>query len=201
MTKIQLSEEEMKLVTNGEWILTKQRVIEKVYRLFGNLSTQMQSFLQEEKYVLPPEVLQIPPKISKGEQYEAMPYVVLDYPRLFSREDVFAIRTFFWWGNYFSSTLHLKGKFYKLWYKKIAMALAERKLDGCYFSCSGNEFNFDLAGRNYFFSDGINNLPVNEDGREPFLKISCKISFEQWDTAEQKLMQAFERFIRLQEID
>ncbi|MEP6749005.1 MAG: hypothetical protein ABJB86_14835 [Bacteroidota bacterium] len=200
-SKIQLSEEEMKLVSNSEWILTKHRVIEKVYRLFGNLSMQMQSFLEAHENVLPPGVLQIPPKISKGEQYEAMPYVVLDYPRLFSKEDVFAIRSFFWWGNYFSITLHLKGKFYEQWYKKIARAVTEKQLEGFYYSCAGNEFSFDLSGKNYFSCDRINIFYDGKTGPQPFLKISYKISFEQWDTAEQRLMEAFKRFMRLQEID
>src|ERR1700733_538931 len=145
MSKIQLSEEEMQLVSNSEWILTKHRVIEKVYQLFGNLSTKMQLYLQGNGQLLAPEILQLPAKISKGEHYEAMPYVVLDYPRLFSKENVFAIRTFFWWGNYFSITLHLKGKFHQQWYKKISKGIAEKKLRDFYFSIEGNEFNFDLS--------------------------------------------------------
>ena len=201
MTKIQLSAEEMQLVANSEWILTKHRIIEKVYQLFGSLSAKMQLCLREGAHVLPAEVLQLPPKISKGEQYEALPYVVLDYPRLFLKEDVFAVRSFFWWGNYFSITLHLKGKFLQQWHKRIAAAAVEKKLGDFYFSAGGNEFSFNLSGRNYLFVNGKNHYPVNETGDQPFLKISYKISFEQWDTAEQKLMQAFELFINLPEND
>ena len=134
MTKIQLSEEEMQLVNNPAWILTKHRIIEKVYGLFGSLSAQMQAYLLQQKHALPQQVLQLPPKISKGEQYESMPYVVLDYPRLFSKEEVFAVRTFFWWGNYFSITLHLKGKYQQQYHEKIAKAATEKKLKDYYFS-------------------------------------------------------------------
>ncbi len=201
MTKIQLSAEEMQLVRNSEWILTKHRIIEKVYVLFGSLSSQMQSYMQEREHLLPAQVLQLPPKISKGEQYEALPYVVLDYPRLFSKEDVFAIRSFFWWGNYFSITLHLKGKFLQLWHKRIGAAAAVKQLGDFYFSFSGNEFSFNLSGKNYFFTNGKNHYPGNKTEEQSFLKISYKISFEQWDIAEQKLMQAFERFINLPEND
>jgi hypothetical protein len=201
MAKIQLSEEEMQLVSNPSWILTKHRIIEKVYGLFGSLSAQMQSYLQQQKHALPQQVLQSPPKISKGEQYESMPYVVLDYPRLFSKEDVFAVRSFFWWGNYFSITLHLKGKFHQQWYKKIAIAVAEKKLADFYFSYEGNEFSFDLSADNYFFSGEINNFPGDAAAQQPFLKISYKISFAQWESAEQRLMQVFARFISLAEND
>lgn len=201
MTKIQLSEEEMQLVNNPAWILTKHRIIEKVYQLFGSLSAQMQAYLQQQKHTLPQQVLQLPPKISKGEQYKAMPYVVLDYPRLFSKEDVFAVRCFFWWGNYFSITLHLKGKFHQQWYKKIAAAVAEKKLADFYFSYGGDEFSFDLLADNYSFTGEINNYAGDAAAQQPFLKISYKISFAQWELAEQRLMQAFVQFMRLAEND
>jgi len=51
----------------------------------------------------------VSPKISRGENYLGLPYLVLDYPRLFRPDAVLAIRTFFWWGHFFSSTLQLSG--------------------------------------------------------------------------------------------
>src|SRR5580700_4684754 len=100
--KIRLSVEELELVENAEWILTKNRIIDKVQNLFGILAVKMKTEL--ETISLPDEPLQTNPKISKGENYNGLPYVILDYPRLFSKENVFAIRTMFWWGNYFSVT-------------------------------------------------------------------------------------------------
>ncbi|MEP7277851.1 MAG: hypothetical protein ABI813_04345 [Bacteroidota bacterium] len=195
MTNLQLSPEEMKLVKNSDWILTKHRIIEKVYHLFGNLATQMQSCLQEERHFLPAEALRLPPKISKGEQYQSMPYVVLDYPRLFSKEAVFAIRSFFWWGNYFSITLHLKGIFHRQWEERINKGIAQYDWQDFYFSFSGNEFSFDLEGNNYI-SSGHLAVPGKETVA-PFIKISYKIPFDQWDIAGEKLMQVFKRFIYL----
>jgi hypothetical protein len=197
MINLQLSAEEMQLVTNSGWILTKHRIIEKVYRLFGNLSGQMQLYLQERSGSIPDDSLRLSPKISKGERYKDLPYVVLDYPRLFSKEDVFAVRCFFWWGNYFSITLHLKGKFHRQYYKKITAAITEKKLQEHYFSFSGNEFSFNLDGKNYFLINNTNEDNYKEMEQSSFLKISRKFSFEHWDTAEQNVMQAFRHFITL----
>ena len=201
MTKIQLSEDEMKLVSDPEWILTKHRVIEKVYQMFGELSAQMQSYLLQQSHGLPDQVIQLPPKISKGEQYEAMPYVVLDYPRLFSKEEVFAIRCFFWWGNYFIITLHLKGKYQQQWHKKITMAAAEKKLKDFYLSYSGNEFSFDLRSKNYLSFNEIKSFTETATEQQTFLKISYKISFTQWDKAVQKFMEVFKLFISIKQND
>jgi len=197
MTKIQLSPEEMQLVTNSEWILTKHRIIDKVYHLFGNLSDQMQLYLQEKNALYPSGLLQFAPKISKGEQYESLPYVVLDYPRVFSKEDVFAVRSFFWWGNYFSITLHLKGKYRERYGRKIATAMTENKLEGYYYSFSGGEFNFDLRGKNYQRVNDITEEKYAEMEQADFLKISYQIPFKHWNSVEQTLMQVFRHCMQL----
>ena len=95
--KIQLSPAEMDLVCNADLLLTKNAIIDKVYLIFGDVAEQVRSDLGPS------------PKISRGENYLGLPWVMLDYPRLFGKEDTLATRVFFWWGNFFSITLHLKG--------------------------------------------------------------------------------------------
>jgi hypothetical protein len=192
-SKIQLSEEEMLLVQNSGWILTKHSVIDKVYRLFGNLSERMQELLQQQEHILPAAIMQSSPKISKGEQYERLPYVVLDYPRIFSTDNVLAIRTFFWWGNYFSCTLHLKGKFQETYCENIFHALQLEAWKDCYLSMDGHEFNFNLGSETY--KNISHHLTMEQLRKASFIKISYKNSFADWNIADEKLLQAFRRFI------
>ena len=110
---VKLSKNELALVTDMQVILTKNLIIEKVYTLFGLLSSHFQQVLAERKDTLATEALLVSPKISKGEQYRQLPYVVLDCPRFYTKQHVLAVRCFFWWGNFFSITLHLAGKFLK----------------------------------------------------------------------------------------
>lgn len=194
-SKIQLSADEMQLVNNSAWILTKHRVIEKVYRLFGQLSDEMQACLAAQQEVLPVVLYQLSPKISRGEQYEQLPYVVLDYPRVFSKENVFAVRSFFWWGHYFSITLHLKGCFLQQYRQPLNAAFAAGQLPGAYLSDAGSEFSFNLEGKNYRLPEKLQAgvYVVQED--IPFLKISYKISFDQWQDAGPALLQCFQQLI------
>ncbi len=194
-SKIQLSADEMQLVNNSAWILTKHRIIEKVYLLFGHLSDQMQVYLAERREVLPPELFQLPPKISRGEQYESLPYVVLDYPRVFSKEDVFAIRSFFWWGHYFSVTLHLKGKFRVQYQQAVSAAIAAKKLEGIYLSDAGSEFSFNLDGKNFLQPEKVQATGYAVPEQASFLKISYKLSFDHWAGAEPALLQFFQQCI------
>lgn len=116
-TKIEFSAEEASLMQDAGFILTKNRIIEKLYDVFGGLSLDYTEVFG--KVSIPAEVMSIPAKISKGENYRGLPFVILDYPRFFSKEDVFAVRTMFWWGNYFSITLHLKGVYREMYRQKI----------------------------------------------------------------------------------
>src|SRR6185369_14445953 len=107
--KIRLSQKELELVSNTEWILTKNEVITKAKLLLGSVLDEQIKWLSHHKLILPSEIKESSPKISKGENYRGLPYMVLDHPRRFDKEDVFAIRTLFWWGNFFSTTLQLSG--------------------------------------------------------------------------------------------
>ena len=107
--KIRLSKEEEALINRTDWILTKNHILQKVKQLFSNLQSRQHLILQG-MLSLQPEIVNSSPKISKGENYKGLPWLVLDYPRLFEKESFFAIRTLFWWGNFFSTTLHLVRK-------------------------------------------------------------------------------------------
>jgi hypothetical protein len=99
--KLSLSADELELVCNKDWILTKKMVVDKVYLLLGGLSQQMQDYIESNQLLLPAVVTQSSPKISKGENYLGLPYVMLDYPRYFKSNDTLAIRTFFLVGEFF----------------------------------------------------------------------------------------------------
>jgi hypothetical protein len=137
-TKVQFSNTEMELMCNQELILTKNRVVEKVKTLLEEIQNQMMDDCRNNTQLSSTEIFSVTPKISKGENYLGLPYQILDYPRLFRHQDVFAIRTMFWWGNFFSITLHLSG-LYKLQY--------EAKVQ---------------AGFKYFANEGYS-IGVNED--------------------------------------
>ncbi|MBX5439823.1 MAG: hypothetical protein IRZ29_09810 [Thermoflavifilum sp.] len=104
-----LSPQELELVQNQEWIHLKNQIIQKAIALMGQLHHTLQESLKG--WHLPEVWLQPGAKISRGERYEGLPYVILDFPRFFSQHDVLACRSLFWWGNYFTCTLHISGKF------------------------------------------------------------------------------------------
>jgi len=139
---VSLSAFELQLVTEPGWILTKTQIIAKVYALFGDVSKMYQHHQHMEQ--LPAALTASAPKISKGENYEGLPYVMLDYPRCFDKDDVFAVRSFFWWGHYFSCTLHLKGMYKQQYEQRIDAAIKNNELNGWFLNATDEEWNHDV---------------------------------------------------------
>ncbi|MDQ6904532.1 MAG: hypothetical protein M3139_16190 [Bacteroidota bacterium] len=188
--KIHLSKLEKELVENGEWILTKQLIITKVYQLFGDMLDAYKRKIIEEKHLLPSFFKTANGKISKGENYEGLPYVILDYPGLFSKENIFAIRTMFWWGNFFSISLHISGNHLS---KKTNFLKALNYLqENNFFICvNENEWEHSFEPSNYLSAAEIDGERSNEISKKPFFKISKKIGMNQWDDAPEFLENTF----------
>jgi hypothetical protein len=201
-TKITLSAKELELVTNKEWILTKRVIIEKVGRLFAMLASSMQQYTLANASLLPTEVLAINPKISKGENYLELPYVMLDYPRYFIKADTLAIRTFFWWGNSFSIHLQLSGIYKEAVIPSLVNNFyALQKAD--YSICVGEDpWHHHFEADNYV---SIRQLILEEFtailNQEAFIKIAKQISLQQWDIAGELLENHFINLVRLPEFN
>jgi hypothetical protein len=190
--KITLSSLERKLISDPEWILAKNEVIRKVSFLFGELSERFTSNPLTNK--LPEEVRKIPPKISKGEQYKGLPYLMLDYPRLFEKEQVFAIRTFFWWGHFFSSTLHLKGRYSSMYVSKIMKMIESETGIDWMINCSEEEWIHDLE-ENQHWLNVSKFKPIETEGKK-LIKIAVLLPVEKWDEAGSFLEKIHNLYLR-----
>jgi len=192
--KIHLSKLEKELVQNKEWIFTKQLIIEKVYKLFGELHEVYKQISENEKKILPDFFQITGGKISKGENYEGLPYVMLDYPSFFSKENIFSIRTMFWWGNFFSITLHISGENYKLKenFSELLIYLNENNFFVC---VNENEWQHHFDTSNYVDGKNIAEDQFKEIAKKNFFKISKKLSLNKWDSATNFLETSFKEII------
>lgn len=194
--KIRLSTEEAALISRSDWILTKNNILVKVKRLLESLQLA-------QKDLLSPSTLQHPawvahhPKISKGENYRGLPYLVLDNPRCFEKSDVLAIRTMFWWGNFFSTTLQLSGKYKDQYENKIIQSFTALKEHGFYVCVHSDPWEYHFEDNNYLPLQEMNEAVFeNIIHGNSFIKISAKIPLEKWDDAEIILTGLFGQLIR-----
>jgi len=195
---VELSKKELELVTTSEFILTKNRIIEKINTLYGILSDEYKRELNKHAFYLPGEVFAISPKIYKGEQYKGLPYVMLDYPRCFSKTDVFAIRSFFWWGNYFSLTLHLKGKFLDQLFDGICNNLETLAENQFYVSRSDNEWAHEIHEDTYtpLNKEGIQLIKMSKS-ENGFVKLVCKWPLEKANAVHELLEEQYAKLLKI----
>jgi len=190
-TKITLSAKELSLVTNAEWILTKQQIIQKVYLLFSAQIPVIKSVLTTPGLVLPEEAISSVPKIYKGENYLQLPYVMLDYPRCFSGKDIFAIRTMFWWGNFFSITLHIAGKYKEILGEKIRSneQLASGRL---YIGVNEDQWQHHFEENNFLpLCDLSKEEQLSFLGENDFIKLALKFPLQEWNDMPAMLQEGY----------
>lgn len=193
--KIHLSSLEMELVNNTEWIFTKQLIIEKVYHLFGQLYDEYKCIITANKDFIPSVLLNPGGRITRGEKYKSLPYVILDYPALFGKKNIFAIRTMFWWGNFFSLSLHLSGESFKKCGNPFQALKILKQKD--YFICiHEKEWEHDFHSSNYIKIGDLDDTQLSDIKKKKFIKVATMIELEKWDTVPQFLKQSFEDIIQ-----
>lgn len=192
ISKLTLSDEEQQLVNNSDWILTKHVIIDKVYHLFGNLAATMRTTIEEGNHQLPGEAVRSTAKISKGENYLKLPYVMLDYPRCFDGGNIFAVRTMFWWGNFFSMTLHLSGGYKKMFAEHICNNRDVLAKNNFFLCVNTDEWQHHFGENNYRTVKQFDEKEFNRVIKEKeFIKLSVNFALNDWKNMPGLLERSF----------
>jgi len=197
VSKIHLSPAEIELMQNAEVILTKNRVLEKMKSLLESVQQKQISYVQD--YNVSNEIFKVSPKISRGENYLGLPYLVLDYPRQSSGKNFFFIRTMFWWGNFFSCTLHLANNSKEIFKERIKQS--QRLLGDYYISVNDDAWVHHLKESDY---KKINHLTKEqyEQSCESFdhIKIAGRHSLDKWEVMPSQLFENWKLFLAVCEL-
>lgn len=197
-TKIRLSQKEMELVNNAAVILTKNTILQKVQLIFGHIAEQQQQLISVGKNMLPHELTHTSPKISRGENYRGLPWLMLDYPRKFEKENIFAVRTMFWWGNFFSITLHISGQYQKHFGPKIILAYQKLREEAFYICKNDDQWEHHFENENYTQIRLLSKNQFEEMAQKnDFIKLSFKIPIEKWDEADDVILEKFRFLIEI----
>src|SRR6186713_20977 len=146
---------------------------------------------------LPEEVLKISPKISRGENYKGLPWLVLDNPRYFQHNNIFAIRTMFWWGNFFSITLHVSGNNKNDLLKNLTDNVSLLVKNDFYIYTGIKEWEHDIDPGSYRKLSAINEDELQKIfSANSFLKLAVKFTVESLGAIEGKLLRNYELLVK-----
>lgn len=187
-TKLMLSGDELALARNADVILTKRAVTEKACALFNALIPAAQEAFSG--LLAGHETLAAAaPKISRGENYRGFPYVIMDHPALFKKENIFAVRTMFWWGHFISVTLHLSGKYKALFEENIL-----RQIGSPFFIAAGiKEWEHHFGEDNFAPVSSLTDSNKQQIRKKNFLKISLKYDLKDWNNMVMILPAAYKQ--------
>jgi len=174
-----LTNQDVSLISDAGFLLAKVEVMSKINTLMDETRSSLRTQLSTGDFVFPLDLNLSSGKISKGEYYRGLPYFVLDYPALFGKQDILAFRTMFWWGNFFSATLHLQGKYLEE-RKDNLIKNIDSLLDRQLYICMG-----DTPWEYHYEPDNYQLLKVEHTQHirsGQFLKISAKTALSEWET-------------------
>lgn len=194
--KIQFSQQEKDLIADTGWILTKQNITQKTYDLFG----EFYKFQKERIKNIPllsSGLFKASGKIYKGENYLGLPYIILDHPAIFKKNDLFVIRTMFWWGNFFSITLHISGSHQSAFTNSKLQTLQFLQQKDFFICVNQEEWQHHFENDNYINAKLFSLQEFEKIMEKDFFKVSKKISVAQADNTYDFLTKSFEEIIEI----
>lgn len=191
-SKIHLSSAEVELMQNAEIILTKNRILGKMKTLLEEVQELQTDFVKKNN--LDNRIFTVSPKISRGENYLGLPYLILDYPRYSFENNFFFIRSMFWWGKFFSSTLHLAGDSKEKFKNQIRNSYPQ--LRHCYIGVSEDQWVHQLEPSHYLLIDAMTNEEFETTcDKFDHIKIADTHSLNEWVNAPSELFENWKQYL------
>ena len=104
-----LSPKELKVLKDSDFLLTKQGIDIKISSLLIDYQKETENFFKEFQHQLPSALNYRAGKVSKGQNYNGLPYWVVDLPSFFNQKEFFTYRMVVWWGNFISFSVVISG--------------------------------------------------------------------------------------------
>ena len=90
---MQLTSKEIENIKDSDFLVSKVKIITDIESLLSETKTKLNDFLSSNSDFRNIKQHSINGKISKGENYKNLPFVILDLPNFFEKQNVFAYRT------------------------------------------------------------------------------------------------------------
>lgn len=196
MVEGRFSDEEIHLMSNRDIMLVKRQIMSKMADRFAQIEAKFRQQIYEID--LPPGTLLKAGKISRGENYKGQPYMVLDYPRLFTGNDVLNVRLLFWWGHYFTMSLHLAGQYWEHQKAKFAKPLNLPLRQSVRFQVTGSAWENDINAADFhYISDMDTHLHQTKLKQSSFIKIVDCLSLDDTPNLEIFSIDVFKNFVSI----
>ncbi len=191
---INASDEMRALLSDARIFHLKRAFAGEISRVWLSLCEQLQEEESFQRFHFPRGVDHKVPRIRKGENFHGLPWVLCDFPALFARGSVFALRNFFWWGKGFLFILHLSGASLDEFRELLEEKLQENLPDNYRISRMGSEWEYDPER---ITLEKASALPANAIEEASFLKVMAFLPADALDSFPPFYLQFQRNMIRL----
>ena len=98
---------ELEVLNDTSYLHAKNTITKKVVELLYELNHRLKEATDNHIFSYSQNIDVTGGKVSRGENYDGLPYIILDFPKHFKNTDIFSFRTIFLWGREINFTLHL----------------------------------------------------------------------------------------------
>ena len=191
------SKDELTIIHDTEFFRLKSTVTQKFYQLFGELIQEIKEEIPQSKFVFPRGMDLKNGRITKGENYLGLPYVVADFPKIFNQEGVFTFRTWFWWGNYVLFTWHLSGTYLRVYQNHLISKFEDFQKAELLIFIGEDEWQQHITDSSYLDLNHVNKKTyVNLVKERPYFKVTQKLSFQDVENISRIGKDIYEVFIK-----
>lgn len=190
------SNEELEIIHNTVFFRLKSTVTQKFYQLFGELIKEIKEDKCLNDFNFPEEMDITNGKITKGENYLGLPYVVADFPKIFNQQGVFTFRMWFWWGNYILFTWHLSGKYLIEQRAFLISKFEDFQNSDVLIYIGTDEWQQHISEGSYLALKNVSKSDyIKLISEQPFFKLSQKVDLQNIEKASQIGKNALNIFI------
>lgn len=180
--RLTFNSDELNLIADSGIILLKKSAIEKVVQLFHECGSRYQQEFPESISAY---------KISRGEAYRNLPYVVLDAPKIVSKNFDFVCRTLFWWGNFFSHNFIVRTEMIE------EDTLHDEQIQNWQVLTDSEIWNNQLNSEAYCLVSMLDPGEKSELVKQTYIRFGQTISLQDYDEIENKGVEFYRHCLRL----
>lgn len=177
-----LQSKELALIQTDEFFKLKQSATEKIMAELAILKDKIAATSLHQNIIYPEKTDTALGKISKGENYKGLPYLILDYPRLFTQDGVLAFRTMFWWANGFYFTFHISGVYLEKYQQAFSKAFEFWQKQNIFYYQHDEEWKHEVQAPYYFPIESILKKELSQLAEQQgYLKLARRLSLDKID--------------------
>lgn len=167
-----LTKHELAFASDTQYPLLKHRIMFKTNEMFHQTAKQLNEKMLESGWFEGKEY-----KITKGENHQKMPYIVVDCPQIKSADFSGLFRVMFWWGHYFTLSLYVRTELVNL----LQTAAKLRQVKNTYLLKGDNLWTQDVNGDDYV---KLHKLTAKQFLKhvetKPYLKLVRKVNIKRF---------------------